>query len=346
MFEYFTLQENEKFVYFAVPQILFTDDKFKDLSCDAKLLYSFLLNRTGLSRKNEWYDRDTGRVFVYYQQAEACEMLHVGKDKARRLFTELEDIGLIVRKKQGLGKPIKIYVKNFVSAGSSAQHDSDPETENQTAEKPVSRPLKNRCPDSEKIGVSSIEKSLSRNMMDQSLSIYPDSQPTETPQTDEKERMDEKENSTSVYAQTREKIRIQVEAEQLGAAGDELVQLMAWAATTEQAQILIHGIRHDTETVRKRFQLLTREHLQYVLDCLHETKTAIRSRRNYLLTCLYDAPDAYAASHPAKNYNHGDVAVRPNPRAEPRYVSENAAAYRSFIYNIALEDDDGGVYEN
>ena len=43
-------------------------------------------------------------------------MLGCGKDKAVRLFKELDKsggIGLIERRKQGQGKPARIYVKNF-----------------------------------------------------------------------------------------------------------------------------------------------------------------------------------------------------------------------------------------
>ena len=41
-------------------------------------------------------------------------MLDCGKDKATKLFRELEGIGLIERKKQGQGHPARIYVKNFI----------------------------------------------------------------------------------------------------------------------------------------------------------------------------------------------------------------------------------------
>lgn len=46
MFDYFYGQSGEMFSYFRVPQILFRDIKFKDLSTDAKTLYGILLDRT------------------------------------------------------------------------------------------------------------------------------------------------------------------------------------------------------------------------------------------------------------------------------------------------------------
>ena len=57
MFDYFYGQSGEMFSYFRVPQILFRDIKFKDLSTDAKTLYGILLDRMSLSVKNEWFDK-------------------------------------------------------------------------------------------------------------------------------------------------------------------------------------------------------------------------------------------------------------------------------------------------
>ena len=52
MFDYFYGQSGEMFSYFRVPQILFRDIRFKDLSTDAKTLYGILLDRMSLSVKN------------------------------------------------------------------------------------------------------------------------------------------------------------------------------------------------------------------------------------------------------------------------------------------------------
>lgn len=112
MFDYFYGNETEQYHYYSVPKLLFTDDKFKGLSCQAKLLYGFLLDRTALSVENKWFDKQ-GRTYVYYKQSDAQNNLNIGKNKATAIFTELENIGLIIRQKQGQGKPTKIFVMNF-----------------------------------------------------------------------------------------------------------------------------------------------------------------------------------------------------------------------------------------
>ena len=76
-----------------------------------------LLNRMGLSAKNNWYD-DYGRVYIYYTVDEICEDMCCGRDKAMKLLAELDKkkgIGLVERVKQGQGRPTKLYVKRFTT---------------------------------------------------------------------------------------------------------------------------------------------------------------------------------------------------------------------------------------
>ena len=54
--DYFYGAESEEFIYFKIPRLLITDPKFKHVSTDAKLLYGMLLDRMGLSVKNNWMD--------------------------------------------------------------------------------------------------------------------------------------------------------------------------------------------------------------------------------------------------------------------------------------------------
>ena len=112
MFDYFYGQSGEMLSYFRVPQILFRDIKFKDLSTDAKTLYGILLDRMGLSVKNGWLD-EQGRVYIIFPVQEVMDALGCADNKATKLFRELEKFGLIERKRRGLGKPNLIYVKNF-----------------------------------------------------------------------------------------------------------------------------------------------------------------------------------------------------------------------------------------
>ena len=114
-FDYFYGQQAEQFSFYRIPKMLFTDDRFWNVSTDAKLLYGILLDRMNLSARNGWMD-SAGRVYIIFTLEETMAALNCGDNKATKLYNELEKkCGLIERKRQGLGKPNLIYVKNFVS---------------------------------------------------------------------------------------------------------------------------------------------------------------------------------------------------------------------------------------
>ena len=124
MFDYFYGQSGERFSYFRVPQILFRDIRFKDLSTDAKTLYGILLDRMSLSVKNGWLDGQ-GRVYIIFPIQEVMDALGCADNKATKLFRELENAGLVERKRRGLGKPNLIYVKNFADPRCSNRDKND-----------------------------------------------------------------------------------------------------------------------------------------------------------------------------------------------------------------------------
>ena len=81
---------------------------------------------------------------------------------------------------------------------------------------------------------------------------------------------------------------------------EELVDIIASVYATTDSVKQINGCRIPTSEVKKRFQMLTEEHIMYVLDCLKKTSTVIRKRRSYLLTSLYNAPVSYDSYIAAK----------------------------------------------
>ena len=88
---------------------------FKSLSCEAKVLYGLMLDRMSLSIKNRWFDEED-RVYIIFTVEEIAELLNCGTQKAVKLMKELDSnqgIGLIEKKRLGLGKPNVIYVKTL-----------------------------------------------------------------------------------------------------------------------------------------------------------------------------------------------------------------------------------------
>ena len=70
-FDYYYGAEAEQFSFFRIPRLLFKDERFKTLSCEAKLLYGLMLDRLSLSRNNGWFD-EQGRVYINYLLEHIC----------------------------------------------------------------------------------------------------------------------------------------------------------------------------------------------------------------------------------------------------------------------------------
>ena len=116
--DYFYRTENAdigKFRFFRAPKLLFKIECYLSVSFEARMFFACLLDSVGLSMLNGLADKE-GRVFIFYTLESAMKLTGYGHNKVRRMFQELESVGLIERKAQGLGRPVRIYVKNFKDA--------------------------------------------------------------------------------------------------------------------------------------------------------------------------------------------------------------------------------------
>ena len=126
-FDYYYGIEAEQFSFYRVPRLLIKDERFKGLSSDAKLLYGLMLDRMSLSMKNGWLD-DENRAYIIYTVNAIMEDLGCSKPTCTKIMRELDSengIGLIEKKRRGLGKPDIIYVKNF-SFVSDEKEENEP----------------------------------------------------------------------------------------------------------------------------------------------------------------------------------------------------------------------------
>ena len=156
-FDYFTGMEAEQYSFYRVPKVLFTESCFKTLSCEAKVLYGLMLDRMSLSIKNRWLDSED-RVYIIFTVEEIAELMNCGTQKAVKLVKELDSsngIGLIEKKRLGLGKPNVIYVKNFMirevpdqkPTGSCADSQSEQEDHKKIADLQSKQEIHEECAD-------------------------------------------------------------------------------------------------------------------------------------------------------------------------------------------------------
>ena len=128
-FDYYYGIEAEQFSFYRVPRLLIKDARFKELSSDAKLLYGLMLDRLALSIKNGWLDEEN-RVYIHYTLDNIMEDLGCAREKCAKVIAELDSkkgIGLIEKKRRGLGKPDIIYVKNFATLDTGKEPGGEPE---------------------------------------------------------------------------------------------------------------------------------------------------------------------------------------------------------------------------
>lgn len=291
--DYFYGDEAEQFIYFRIPRQLITNPRFKHLSTDSKLLYGMLLDRMGLSIKNEWYD-GAGRVYIYYTVEEICDDMNCGRDKAMKLLAELDTgkgVGLIERRRQGQGKPTRIYVKRFTTREIPPKPEKQPDPPPRSQEVDFSDVQKSDFPTSRsrEYRRAEVEKSdpnkNNKNQIDFSHtdpSTYPPA-----PEAAAWMEMDRYEQREEIKANIGYDIlRERYPYDDVESLLELIVDVMSSTASTMR----IGGEVLPIGTVKERFRQLDGEHIGYVIDSLAQTTTKINNIRAYLLTALYNAP--------------------------------------------------------
>lgn len=95
--------------YMQMPRWLFSDPRYADMSLDAKVAYTFLLNRFQLSRRKGWVN-DRGEVFVIFPRLALAKELRVCEKRVTAAFRLLAERELIWEKRCGRGDANQIYL--------------------------------------------------------------------------------------------------------------------------------------------------------------------------------------------------------------------------------------------
>jgi len=267
--DYFYGQAGELFSFFRIPKALFQEQRFQDLSTDAKTLYGILLDRMSLSVRNEWFDKK-GRVFIIFTIEDVKRTLRCADNKATRLLRELEEFGLIERKRRGQGKPCLVYVKNF-SAESSKESVKNRDNDDSCGSKIACQdPVKSR-------GIKKKENKTEMNNTNLILS-------------DESEKMKNRELLEEYFSHSLEMdllLRLYPDDED---TLYQIVNLLVDTCATNRKLLHIAGDDKPTEVVRSRLKKLNADHIRFVLDSLAENTAPVRNMKQYLLAMLYNAP--------------------------------------------------------
>lgn len=274
-YDYYYGREAEQFSFIKVPKRLFTDQAFKIVSSEAKLLYGVLLDRMHLSMKQGWLD-DCNRVYIIYTVDELMEVLNYSRQKIVRYLAELDcekGIGLIEKKRLGQGKPNLIYVKNFIPSESNERTESTINTEK-------------------------FQYGISRNSNMETLEVpiwncnKTDSNKTDSSNTQSiHQEIEGEEWIDRVRELICENVEYSILCERYDQrALDELIELMASVFAEKGGTVRIGKQEISRNVVKSSIMKLTFSHVVYILECLKKNRQKIHNIRAYLLTTIYNAP--------------------------------------------------------
>lgn len=312
VFDYFYGMQADAYTFYRIPKALFSDPYFKKLSCEAKVLYGLLLDRMSLSVKNKWFD-EQGRVYILFKVDDVSEHMGCCRQTAIKLFAELDSqkgIGLIEKKRLGLGKANVIYVKNFMLREEMTEAPETP-ANTQKSKNHTSGSSNNRLQEIQVLDFKNSKTSTSRSseIIPQEVQIS-DCNNTDKNNTDSNEtessnissdrsirdgsKESDADGAVNYYAY-QDLIKENLDYSALCMAHsaedvDGIVALMTDTVCSSRRKIVIGGEFMPAAVVRSRLLSLDYSHIEYVLGCMSRTTTKINNIKHYLLTTLYNAP--------------------------------------------------------
>lgn len=284
--EYFYGHEAEQYVFFRIPKALISDKRFKNMSTDAKLLYGLMLDRMGLSIKNKWLDEEN-RVYIIYTVDDIIVDLGCARQKVSKLLEELDlAFGLIERKRQGLGKPNIIYVKNFV----------DNKGENQEVWKSNSLKYENQTSRSMNTEIQEVPKSYSNNTdnnendYNKTIPSYPivEERKISCSNVSPIDAIGWIEERKAYKKIIRENIEYDILIHKFQKEWlDEIVNLMVDVVCSREQTIRVNKQEYPQEVVKSRFLKINSMNIEYVYDSLKQNTSNVRNIRAFLITTIY-----------------------------------------------------------
>ncbi|HFU5905087.1 replication initiator protein A [Enterococcus faecium] len=102
-FNYYKSKEIYREKYYQMPKVFFTNEKYMDLSNDAKIAYMLLKDRFDYSVKNNWVDSDDNIFFIFTVE-ELMKLLQCREGKVSKIKKELEKAGLLKQRRGRVNK--------------------------------------------------------------------------------------------------------------------------------------------------------------------------------------------------------------------------------------------------
>ena len=308
--------QNESTQAFAkLPKVFFNEEapqypQYKHLTAQHILAYTLMRDRLQLSIIKQMQD-ENGTPFICYDLRNVAADVRCGEKKAGQLVNDLDNMGLIHKVRQGLGKPNRIYVHDVLETEPSKRLDR---TRSKDGQEPQEEQLKS-CQENiaepsngqtRPVGGTVPEQSNGQsNKTDKNNTEMNETYPFNSEETD---GMSQREQLEEYFSQS-----LEVDLLLWLCLDDEdtiyqIVDLLVDTCATNRKTLRIAGDDKPAEVVRSRFMKLNADHIRFVLKCLAENSSPIRNMKQYLLASLYNAPTTMQLSY--QNQTNHDLAMR------------------------------------
>ena len=317
MLDYFHPDDKYNFLFTQVPDFLFEDPVCRELSNNAKLLYSKLLRETRQAWKKGSIDSE-GYLYVDFSLSQTCKFLNCSESTAKRVRKELRDcfgngIGLVKFVSHGQGRPDHVYVMNYISgnkndipselSNSNPNPTIDPSRE---VKNELSRSIKNELPreiKSDPYIIKNNKESFSKNNIYHLSITNPNPKKIDDDQHFPSSPVSmAKDSYPDRYTIALEDFKNQIGYEQLlcYASGmstliDDMTQVMAQEYVSCSEDTIINGRHYSRSAIKDCLKSIDLETAKYVLDCLCRNNTKIVNIQRYILATLLNAPASFKA---------------------------------------------------
>ena len=287
---YFYGKEADQYSFYKIPKLLFTDEHFRNVSVEAKVLYGLMLDRMSLSVKNQWLDTE-GRAYIYYSLEDIMDALGCSNKKAITIMKELDTeagIGLIEKRRQGQGKPTMIYVKQFVVQDVQ-------KCKNYTSEENMAVPeVKKIHTNKNNINNTDLNNTESNLILSGNDGMGSD---------------------VEAYTELiRDNLDLDILRERYPYDQellDGIFDLILETVLCKSESIIIASNEYPAAIVRSKFLKLSSSHIEYVIDCFKTNTTKVHNIKKYLLAALFNAPTTMSGYYQAEvNHDMPQFAVK------------------------------------
>ena len=302
---YFYGREADQYSFYRIPKLLFTEEYFKKISVEAKVLYGLMLDRMSLSMKNQWFDTE-GRSYIYYSLEDIMDAMGCSNKKAISIMKELDiesGIGLIEKKRQGQGKPTMIYLKQFMIQDAqkcnnyiSGEKSAISEVKNLHVLK-----CKNVMSRSEEFTHPEVKK-LHTNKNNINNTELSNTEPNHIISGNDGMGFD-----VEAYTEIiKENIELDILLERYPYDRELLTgifDLILETVLCKNKSIVVASSEYPAELVRSKFLKLNMFHVEYAMDCIRKNTSKIHNIKKYLLAALFNAPSTISGYYQAE-VNH------------------------------------------